>query len=259
MANRPHERHRIRNESRRRRPPDALRGFFVEADCWRFKRPVHAHFSRMRSSGPRTMFRLRRWHLASPLLRQFTGNRRRQHQVHGAESRHGSANHASEGGLRLRAGPHALCEEIVAFDEWNVWYRITSGDGNKQAAPHLLEEVYNLEDALLVGGFINTLIRNSHRVKAACFAQLINVIAPIMTNLAGFYRQTIYHPYAWALQYAHGAALNVVVESPTMRSRRLLLLRTTLDLPLKPFRTSTSPARLTNLADDFLFFFSTVI
>ena len=46
----------------------------------------------------------------------------------------------------------------------------------------LLEEVYNLEDALLVGGILNTLIRNADRVKLACLAQLINVIAPIMTN-----------------------------------------------------------------------------
>ena len=110
---------------------------------------------------------------------------------------------------------HSAKKLWLSFDEWNVWYRKTSGDGNKQAAPHLLEEVYNLEDALLVGGFINTLIRNSDRVKAACLAQLINVIAPIMTNAAGFYRQTIYYPYAWALQYAHGAAMNVAVESPT--------------------------------------------
>ena len=110
---------------------------------------------------------------------------------------------------------HSSKQLWLSFDEWNVWYRKNSGDGNKQVAPHLLEEVYNLEDALLVGGLINTLIRNSDRVKIACLAQLINVIAPIMTNASGFYRQTIYYPYAWALQYAHGSAMNVVVESPT--------------------------------------------
>jgi alpha-N-arabinofuranosidase len=106
----------------------------------------------------------------------------------------------------------------LSFDEWNVWYRKRSGsdvDGNKTVAPHLLEEVYNLEDALLVGGLVNSLIRNSDRVRVACLAQLINVIAPIMTNESGFYRQTIYYPYSWALQYARGAALNLSVESPT--------------------------------------------
>jgi alpha-N-arabinofuranosidase len=106
----------------------------------------------------------------------------------------------------------------LSFDEWNVWYRARSGDavnGHRQEAPHLLEEIYNLEDALLVGGMLNTLIRNADRVKIACLAQLVNVIAPIMTNENGLFRQTIYYPYAWALQYARGKVLNVAVESPT--------------------------------------------
>jgi alpha-L-arabinofuranosidase len=106
----------------------------------------------------------------------------------------------------------------LSFDEWNVWYRARHGDatnGKKTFAPHLLEEIYNLEDALLVGGLLNTLIRNSDRVKIACLAQLINVIAPIMTNSDGLFRQTIYYPYSWALQYARGAALNLLVESST--------------------------------------------
>jgi len=113
---------------------------------------------------------------------------------------------------------HSSKKLWLSFDEWNVWYRRRAGsdvDGNKTVAPHLLEEVYNLEDALLVGGLVNTLIRNSDRVKIACLAQLINVIAPIMTNESGFYRQSIYYPYAWALQYASGSAMNFVVESPT--------------------------------------------
>jgi len=106
----------------------------------------------------------------------------------------------------------------LSFDEWNVWYRERRGDatnGKRTEAPHLLEEIYNLEDALLVGGLLNTLIRNSDRVKLACLAQLINVIAPIMTNANGLFRQTIFYPYSWALQFARGAALNVLVESST--------------------------------------------
>src|SRR6202021_3803329 len=80
---------------------------------------------------------------------------------------------------------------------------------------HLLEEVYNLEDALLVGGLINSLMRNADRVKLACLAQLVNVIAPIMTDANGFFQQTIYYPYAWALQFAKGSVLNLLVESST--------------------------------------------
>jgi alpha-L-arabinofuranosidase len=106
----------------------------------------------------------------------------------------------------------------LSFDEWNVWYRARSGDavnGHGKEAPHLLEEIYNLEDALLVGGLLNSLVRNSDRVKLACLAQLVNVIAPIMTNTDGLFRQTIYYPYSWALQFARGAALNLLVESST--------------------------------------------
>lgn len=106
----------------------------------------------------------------------------------------------------------------LSFDEWNVWYRARGPkeeDGQRQVAPHLLEEIYNLEDALLVGGLINTLIRRSDRVRVACLAQLVNVIAPIMTNENGLFRQTIYYPYAWALEYARGKALDLVPASAT--------------------------------------------
>lgn len=112
----------------------------------------------------------------------------------------------------------------LSFDEWNVWYRANSGDavdGHGKEAPHLLEEIYDLEDALLVGGMLNTLIRNADRVKIACLAQLINVIAPIMTNDKGLFRQTTYYPYSWALQYARGQVLKLLVESPTYDAKGL--------------------------------------
>lgn len=112
----------------------------------------------------------------------------------------------------------------LSFDEWNVWYRARSGDavnGHEQEAPHLLEEIYNLEDALLVGGILNTLMRNADRVKIACLAQLINVIAPIMTNAKGSLRQTIFYPYSFALQYARGTVLNLLVDSPTYEASQM--------------------------------------
>lgn len=118
---------------------------------------------------------------------------------------------------------------FLSFDEWNVWYRQRGGDGQRVKAPHLLEEIYNLEDALLVGGLINSLIRRSERVKVACLAQLVNVIAPIMTNEKGLYRQTIYYPYAWALAHAKGKALDLRVESASY------------DTPLYPRETEHVP------------------
>lgn len=103
----------------------------------------------------------------------------------------------------------------LSFDEWNVWYRARGGDGKRQFAPRLLEEVYNLEDALLVGGCLNTLLRQAARVRVGCLAQIINVIAPLVTNETGVLRQTIYYPYAWALKYARGAVLDPLLECET--------------------------------------------
>jgi alpha-N-arabinofuranosidase len=110
----------------------------------------------------------------------------------------------------------------LSFDEWNVWYREREGDalnGHGKFAPHLLEEKYNLEDALLVGGFLNTLLRNSDRVRVACLAQIINVIAPLVTNEDGVLRQTIYYPYAWALKYARGQVVDLQIDCETYRIR----------------------------------------
>src|SRR5579871_5032768 len=109
----------------------------------------------------------------------------------------------------------------LSFDEWNVWYRARGGDGKAQEAPHLLEEVYNLEDALLVGGLINTLLRHSDRVRIACLAQLVNVIAPLSTNKDHVLRQTIYYPYAWALRHARGQVLDLLLESESYEVPKL--------------------------------------
>ncbi len=115
----------------------------------------------------------------------------------------------------LRKSPKRLW---LSFDEWNVWYRARDAaalDGKRTAAPRLLEEVYNLEDALLVGGFLNTLLRQSDRVRVACLAQIMNVIAPLVTNATGVLRQSIYYPYSWALAYARGRVIDLSVESET--------------------------------------------
>jgi alpha-L-arabinofuranosidase len=106
----------------------------------------------------------------------------------------------------------------LSFDEWNVWYRANAGDatnGHGKFAPKLLEEVYNLEDALLVGGLLNTLMRRSDRVKVGCLAQIVNVIAPLMTSEKGVLRQSTYYPYAMALKYGQGRILDLQIESET--------------------------------------------
>ncbi|MBN9315756.1 MAG: alpha-N-arabinofuranosidase [Devosia sp.] len=110
----------------------------------------------------------------------------------------------------------------ISFDEWNVWYhsnkqdrKILDGNDGWPHAPRLLEDIYNFEDVLQVGLILNTFIRRSDVVKLACIAQLVNVIAPIMTDPAGqAWRQTIYYPYYFASIYGRGTALNLSVSSP---------------------------------------------
>lgn len=104
----------------------------------------------------------------------------------------------------------------LSFDEWNVWFH--SGEQDRkiekwQIAPPQLEDIYTLEDALLVGSLIITLIKNSDRVKIACLAQLVNVIAPIMTEKNGkVWKQTIFYPYMHAIKYAKGTAIGIDVD-----------------------------------------------
>ena len=110
----------------------------------------------------------------------------------------------------------------ISFDEWNVWYHEREADEKRMKewdwphAPVLLEDIYNFEDVLQVGCIINTFIRRSDVVSIACIAQLVNVIAPIMTAPGGAaWKQTIYHPFQLASRYGRGTALALDVDCAT--------------------------------------------
>jgi alpha-L-arabinofuranosidase len=111
----------------------------------------------------------------------------------------------------------------ISFDEWNVWYRshdvdrpILRGEKGWPVAPPLVEDTYNFEDVLLVALILNTFIRRSDVVRIACLAQLVNVIAPIMTEPGGpAWRQTIFYPFAFASRLGRGKAMRCRVSSPT--------------------------------------------
>lgn len=104
----------------------------------------------------------------------------------------------------------------VAFDEWNVWYRTRAvRDGGWQRAPSLIEEVYNLEDALVCAQYLNAFIRNADIVKIACIAQIVNVIAPLITRRDGLLIQSIYWPFVQYAEHATGLALSPLVECAT--------------------------------------------
>ncbi len=101
----------------------------------------------------------------------------------------------------------------IAWDEYNVWYRARRGESAK--GTRALEEHYNLEDALVIAGFLNGFIRNADIVKMANLAQLVNVIGPIFTNETGMYRQTIYFPLQLFAQNMTGKSLDVHVACET--------------------------------------------
>lgn len=105
---------------------------------------------------------------------------------------------------------------MLSLDEWNVWYKAhTPEDLRKPGwpkAPPLLEEIYNFEDSLVVGGALICMLNNADRVKVACLAQLVNVLGAIFTETGGpAWRQTIFHPFALTSRHAHGQVLRTMV------------------------------------------------
>ncbi|RII36900.1 alpha-N-arabinofuranosidase [Pseudooceanicola sediminis] len=122
----------------------------------------------------------------------------------------------------VKAKKRATNDVYICFDEWNVWYHKREEDSKNwkswdwPEAPALLEEDYTFEDALFIGCLLNEFIRRSDRVKIACIAQLVNVIAPIRAEADGpAWRQSIYWPYQMASLYGRGTALSVAVDGPT--------------------------------------------
>ena len=121
---------------------------------------------------------------------------------------------------------HSKKKLNLSFDEWNVWYHSNEQDkevwkqGKWNRALPLLEDIYNFEDALLAGSMLITFLRNADRVKIACLAQLVNVIAPIMTrNGGGCWAQTIFYPFMHASCYGRGTSLRALVNSPVYDCR----------------------------------------
>ena len=109
---------------------------------------------------------------------------------------------------------------MLSFDEWNVWYQQHQAPHDWMEAPPLIEDRYSLLDALVFAGLGMTLINNCDRVKIACLAQLVNVIAPILTEKdGGAIRQSIFYPFKYLSQYAKGVALKPVIDTPFIETK----------------------------------------
>lgn len=123
----------------------------------------------------------------------------------------------------IKARKHSKKNINLSLDEWNVWYHSKEQDAkNKpwQVAPHLLEDIYNFEDALLVGSLLITILKHADRVKIACLAQLVNVIAPIMTDENGnAWAQSIFYPFMQVSNFGRGTVLTPIQESETYSTK----------------------------------------
>ncbi|TDQ37437.1 alpha-N-arabinofuranosidase [Aureibacillus halotolerans] len=123
----------------------------------------------------------------------------------------------------VKAKKRSKKKMMLSFDEWNVWYHSNASDleiPHWGVAPPRLEDRYTFEDALLVGSMLISLMKHADRVKIACLAQLVNVIAPIMTEKGGkAWKQTIFYPYQHASVYGRGQALHLLVDSPKYDSK----------------------------------------
>lgn len=120
----------------------------------------------------------------------------------------------------VAAGRRSSKRIMLSFDEWNVWYRTRRGPTRLRegwpVAPPILEEVYTMEDALAFGGACIALLNHADRVRVACLAQLVNAIAPIMTEAGGpAWRQAIFWPFADFARLGQGRVLKARVDSPT--------------------------------------------
>lgn len=123
----------------------------------------------------------------------------------------------------IKARKHSNKQINLSLDEWNVWYHSNDADAkNKpwQIAPHLLEDIYNFEDALLVGSLLITILKHADRVKIACLAQLVNVIAPIMTDEDGnAWKQSIFFPFMQVSNYGRGTVLTPIQKAASYSSK----------------------------------------
>ena len=113
----------------------------------------------------------------------------------------------------------------LSLDEWNVWrlseYSALPRPKNWEIAPKLIEDEYNVADALVVGNLLISILRRSDRVKMACLAQLVNVIAPIRTEPdKAAWRQTTFFPFAYTAKYGRGTTLSTRIEANKIETKK---------------------------------------
>ena len=142
-----------------------------------------------------------------------------------------------EGVLRyVKAKRRSTHDVYLSWDEWQVWYKGDPVQGNWTEAPHLSEEMYNLEDALVVGQWLNVFLRKSHVLKIACVAQIVNVISWIHTRGDELLKHPSYYVFELVSNHARGQALDVLVKAPRTETQQFG------DVPVLDVSASYDPA-----------------
>jgi len=125
-----------------------------------------------------------------------------------------------EGTLRyVKAKRRSKHDIYLSWDEWQVWYKGDPVQGKWEEAPHLAEEIYNLEDALVVAQWLNVFLRKSHVLKIACVAQIVNVISWLHTRPDGLLKHPSYYAFKLVSNHARGDALDVHVKAPALETK----------------------------------------
>ena len=126
-----------------------------------------------------------------------------------------------DGTLRyVKAKLRSKHEIYLSWDEWQVWYKGDPTQGNWSEAPHLAEETYNLEDALVVAQWLNVFLRKSHVLKIACVAQIVNTISWLQTCNDKLLKYPSYYVFKLMSNLARGEALDVNVKAPVLETRK---------------------------------------
>lgn len=120
----------------------------------------------------------------------------------------------------VKAKRRSQHDVFLSWDEWQVWYKEDSIRGNWTEAPHLIEETYNLEDALVVAQWLNVFLRKSDVLKIGCVAQVVNVISWLQTKRDGLLKQSSFYPFKLMSNYARGLALDVQVNAPLVDTKK---------------------------------------
>ncbi len=142
-----------------------------------------------------------------------------------------------DGTLRyVKAKRRSKHDVYLSWDEWQVWYKGDPLQGNWTEAPHLAEEMYNLEDALVVGQWLNVFLRKSHVLKIACVAQIVNVISWLHTRGDDLLKQPSFYAFKLVSNHARGQALDVLVRAPRVETKKYG------DVPVLDVSASYDPA-----------------